>query len=107
MDWDLKKIKSLEDLKKLKSVFYSPTGDFEILKNKIKHTNDPIEKRNIGLKLSEIKRKAENFFLKAQENLRDNAIKNKIRKQRIDVSIPFDFLGGFHPISLVKERFRT
>ena len=103
---DLKKIKNLEDLKKIKANFFSKTGPLKKLQDQVKVAKDN-EKAEIGKKITKLKNEAEIFFAKAKEKISELRISSEITKNWIDVSIPPNKLATFHPLTIIENRFRT
>lgn len=103
---DLTHIKTFEDLKKAKAEFFGPYGELRMLQDQIKSAA-PEERAEIGKKISELKAVAEEAFAKKAEEIKQKAIEERIKSEKIDVTIPTRPKGSLHPLTLVANRFRT
>ncbi|MEA4333535.1 MULTISPECIES: phenylalanine--tRNA ligase subunit alpha [unclassified Mycoplasma] len=105
MNLKLENINSLEDLKLAKASVFSNEGEIYKLQQELKTA--PVEqKKEIGQKITILKKEYEDFFKLAEERIQKLEIEKKINSEFIDVTISVLKPGALHPITLVEERLR-
>lgn len=98
-------IKNFEDLKLAKSKIYSKDGEIFKLQTELK--NAPKEtKKEIGMKITNLKKQYEEFFKKVEIKLQKERILEKINNEFIDVTEPVSFNGSLHPITLIENKLK-
>ncbi|UUM19112.1 phenylalanine--tRNA ligase subunit alpha [Mycoplasma sp. 1018B] len=105
MKLDLNEINTLEDLKKLKNKLYASGSEYYELQQQIKNATFE-DKKNIGIKLSNLRLTYENFFKEAEKQIENKRIENLIANDYLDINKPVNFIGSLHPITLIEERMR-
>lgn len=102
--FDLEKINNLEDLKLAKNQF-SNSSELKTLMEQLKVADKSL-KPEIGKKIQELKKEAEDFFEKAKEKINQIEIQKQLENDFVDYATPVEFEGSIHPVNLISERFR-
>ncbi|VEU81854.1 phenylalanine--tRNA ligase subunit alpha [Mycoplasmopsis arginini] len=102
--FDLKKINNLEDLKLAKNQFNN-SSELKTLMEQLKVADKSL-KPEIGKKIQELKKEAEDFFEKAKEKINQIEIQKQLENDFVDFATPVEFEGSIHPVNLISERFR-
>lgn len=100
-------MRTLEDLKQLKSSFYAKNGEFSELKTQISRALSLEEKRVLGRQLNRLKEEAESLFRELAAKVHNEFLLLQASKKWYDVGLPINKSGGLHPITVIKNRFRT
>ncbi|MCP4336285.1 MAG: phenylalanine--tRNA ligase subunit alpha [Mycoplasma sp.] len=103
---DLKNIKTLEELKELKSKEYGPKGELRKLQKEIK-TVSPELKAIIGKKITKLKMELEKNFSKKAKEIELIKINKIIEEEWIDVTEPIQQTSSLHPITIITNRARN
>ncbi|MBZ4204323.1 phenylalanine--tRNA ligase subunit alpha [Mycoplasma tauri] len=98
-------IKTFEQYKKLKNMLSSPESEIEKLKAKIK-TSSPQERKEIGIKISELKNFYNLKFAEIEKRIEDEKNNEIINNEFVDVTKPIKQFGSLHPITIVEQRLR-
>lgn len=102
--FDLEKINNLEDLKLVKNQFNN-SSELKTLMEQLKVADKSL-KPEIGKKIQELKKEAEDFFEKAKEKINQIEIQKQLENDFVDFATPVEFEGSIHPVNLISERFR-
>ncbi|QKT05453.1 phenylalanine--tRNA ligase subunit alpha [Mycoplasma sp. OR1901] len=102
---DINEIHKLEDLKKIKSELFNQGSEMFELQQKIK-TSSPEEKKEIGMKIKNLKKEYEDFFKLAEEKIQELETQNKLKNSFIDFTEPSTKKASLHPITITEERLR-
>ncbi|MDP4042732.1 phenylalanine--tRNA ligase subunit alpha [Mycoplasmopsis arginini] len=102
--FDLEKINNLEDLKLAKNQFNN-SSELKTLMEQLKVADKSL-KPEIGKKIQELKKEAEDFFEKAKEKINQIEIQKQLENDFVDFATPVEFEGSIHPVNLISERFR-
>ncbi|QJR44115.1 phenylalanine--tRNA ligase subunit alpha [Mycoplasma miroungirhinis] len=105
MTFDLDKIKTLEDLKKIKAEFNSPDSELALLTKQIKEA-DADKKSEIGKKIQKLRQESNEFFELAKQKIENLEIQKSLNNEWIDTSEPVYKQGGIHPTNLVILRMK-
>lgn len=106
MKLDLKKMKTIEDLKRAKNLVYGSNSEIMLLQSQIKSASVE-DKKAIGIKISQLKQEYEQFFEAAQEQIQELTIQNKMKNDYIDLFEPISEAGTLHPLTLIQDRLRN
>ncbi|WP_427867291.1 phenylalanine--tRNA ligase subunit alpha [Mycoplasmopsis arginini] len=102
--FDLEKINNFEDLKLAKNQFNN-SSELKTLMEQLKVADKSL-KPEIGKKIQELKKEAEDFFEKAKEKINQIEIQKQLENDFVDYATPVEFEGSIHPVNLISERFR-
>ncbi|MBU4692350.1 phenylalanine--tRNA ligase subunit alpha [Mycoplasma zalophi] len=105
MIFDLEKIQTLEDLKKIKAEFNSPNGELATLTKQIKELPSE-QKAEIGKKIQKLREQANDFFELAKQKIENLEIQKSLENEWVDISEPTYKQGGIHPTNLVIQRMK-
>ncbi|WP_322949553.1 phenylalanine--tRNA ligase subunit alpha [Mycoplasmopsis cynos] len=101
----LELINTLEDLKKAKAKVYGKEGEIAKLQNELKLASSE-QKKHLGQKITELKNKYQDFFIKAEERIYEIQINNRVNNEYIDVSLPTLKPSSLNPISIIEQRLK-
>ncbi len=104
----LSEVKNIQQLKDVRNEFLSKNGSITALMQNLKDL--PIEeKKTFGSKVNELKKTAENKISIIEKELEDQNIKQALKNEYIDVTIPVREAeeGLVHPISKVKRELQN
>jgi len=95
---------SERELNELKVSFLGKNGQVTALLKGMKDI--PVEEKPLAGKLiNELKSEIEQLFAEKEKEIADLALKEKIEKEKIDVTLPVGkVINGRHPISLIKNK---
>ncbi len=103
MSKDITDLKSLNDLK---IQFLGKKGKVQSLFKEMKNLPNQ-EKKEFGGRINTLKNEISEFFKTKKNELEKKAIKEKLKNEWIDVTLPYNKLtnekGGLSPISLIQE----
>ncbi|MCU9933233.1 phenylalanine--tRNA ligase subunit alpha [Mycoplasmopsis cynos] len=102
---NLELINTLEDLKKAKAKVYGKEGEIAKLQNELKLASSE-QKKHLGQKITELKNKYQDFFIKAEERIYEIQINNRVNNEYIDVSLPTLKPSSLNPISIIEQRLK-
>ncbi|WAM05773.1 phenylalanine--tRNA ligase subunit alpha [Mycoplasmopsis cynos] len=102
---NLELINTLEDLKKAKAKVYGKEGEIAKLQNELKLASSE-QKKHLGQKITELKNKYQDFFIKAEERIYEIQINNRVNNEYIDVSLPILKPSSLNPISIIEQRLK-
>ncbi|WP_338583446.1 phenylalanine--tRNA ligase subunit alpha [Mycoplasmopsis cynos] len=102
---NLELINTLEDLKKAKAKVYGKEGEIAKLQNELKLASS-VQKKHLGQKITELKNKYQDFFIKAEERIYEIQINNRVNNEYIDVSLPTLKPSSMNPISIIEQRLK-
>lgn len=106
MNWKNIKINTLEELKIVKSEFYSRKSELSSLIEELKKASKE-EKSLIGKKINLLKHEAENFFELKKDELQKKALLEKVQEEYVDIYEEVNFSSSLHPLTLIENRFRS
>ncbi len=97
-------VKSLEELRNLRSEYLGSKGLVKELFKQIKNL-PPEERKSFGKKVNELKEFLEELFREKEEELKKKALEEKLRSEWVDLTVPpYRTIGALHPITLTLER---
>ncbi|MGX9339539.1 phenylalanine--tRNA ligase subunit alpha [Mycoplasma sp. 332] len=102
--FNLDKINNLEDLKNIKNQFNN-SPELKQLMEQLKTASKEL-KPEIGKKIQELKKQAEDFFDIAKDKLNNLEIQKQLEKDFVDYATPVENEGSIHPVNLVSQKFR-
>jgi phenylalanyl-tRNA synthetase alpha chain len=99
------KVKTLEDLEKLRQQFLGKKGLVSGLFKELKNI-PPEERKAFGQRINELREEIETFIRTKREEIKKAELERKLRSEKVDLSLPGEEilpLGSKHPLSATVE----